>query len=152
MTIRIRPNTIAGLRRTGLLASVAIAASSLGGCMPGHYAAGYSNAGDIYQSTTWEPKTITLFDTRTGETVWSVDVPVGQQIMVKFSEGTGPNEYRPDEIRWELAPIGRRIVTPNNRQPCPPSHSRRIEMTLRDAPEDVGVNPDPRWNESSRYE
>lgn len=148
MILRNRHHLTTHFSKTALVSASIIAASLLTGC----YTSGYTGSGDVYQSTTWEPKTLTLYDTRTGETVWSVDVPVGQQIMVRYSQGTGPNEYRPDEIRWELAPIGRRIITPNNRQPCPPAHARRLDMTLRDAPEDVGVNPDPRWNEKSRYE
>jgi hypothetical protein len=148
MILRRSHNRSASLRRVGLLTAAVLAASALGGC----YTSGRSGVGHIYESTTWSPKTLTLVDTRTGETAWSVDVPVGQAIMVTFSEGTGPNEFRPDEIRWEMAPIGRQIVTPMNAQPCPPAYARRIDMTLRSAPEAVSSNPDPRWNERSDYE
>lgn len=126
--------------------------STLTGCIGGNTYSGSSADRYLYESTTWQPKTVTLVDTRTGETAWSVDIPVGQALQVSFSEGTGPNEYRPDEIRWEMAPIGRTIVSPMNRQPCPPHYARRIEQTLRAAPETVGSNPDPRWNEESDYE
>lgn len=139
--------------RAGLLCAAAIVtASTLCGCMGGNTYSGRSADRYRYESTTYSPKTISLLDTRTGETAWSVDVPVGQAIQISFSKGTGPNEYRPDEIRWEMAPIDRYIVSPTNSQPCPPSYSRLIVMTERAKPEAVGVNPDPRWNEKSDYE
>ncbi len=90
-----------------------------------------------YVSRSWEPKTITLVDTRTNEPVWSVDIPVGQQLVVGFSEGTGPNEYKPDEVVWELMAAGKRFGTRNNRQACPPSYARRIDMSIRPTPESV---------------
>jgi hypothetical protein len=90
-----------------------------------------------YVSRSWEPKTITLIDTRTGEPTWSVDIPVGQQLVMGFSEGTGPNEYKPDEVVWELMAAGKKFGTRNNRLACPPSYARRIDMAIRSTPESV---------------
>jgi len=98
----------------------------------------YSADRYTYVSRTWTPKTVSLVDTRTGEVTWSVDVPVGEQLVVGFSKGTGPNELRPDEIVWGLMPAGRRFGTRDNRQPCPPNHARRLDMALRPAPEYPG--------------
>jgi len=140
------------VRLGAVIGAGVLLASTLTGCMGGNTYSGRSADRYRYESTTWQPKTVTLTDTRTGETAWSVDIPVGQALQVSFSEGTGPNEYRPDEIRWEMAPIGRTIITPMNRQPCPPASARRLDMTLRATPENVGSNPDPRWNEKSAYE
>lgn len=145
-----RPRSNRSIARFGALCTVAIlTAGTLGGCSS---LSGRTADRHTYDSTTWSPKTVSLIDTRTGETAWSVDVPVGQAIRVVFSEGSGPNEYLPDEIRWELAPIGRRIVTPTNFQPCPPAHARRLDLSIRETPEATGTNPDPRWNERSDYE
>lgn len=146
---RITRSTV---RIGAVLGAGALFASTLTGCVGSDMFSGSSTDRHVYESTTWQPKTVTLIDTRTGETAWSVDVPVGQAIVVSFSEGTGPNEYRPDEIKWEMAPIGRTIITPMNRQPCPPAYARRLDMTLRAAPETVGTNPDPSWNERSSEE
>lgn len=88
-----------------------------------------------YKSTSWQPKTVTLIDTRTGEAVWSVDIPVGKQLYVGFVQGTGPNEYKPDEIVWQINWSGRYIATNKSRLPCPPSTARRLELTFRAAPE-----------------
>lgn len=90
-----------------------------------------------YVSRTWEPKTITVMDTRTNEPVWTVDIPVGQQLVVGFSTGTGPNEYVPDEIVWGLMPAGRMSGPRKNRMPCPPSYARRLDMAIRPTPEPV---------------
>lgn len=92
-----------------------------------------------YVSRTWEPKTVSVIDTRTGESIWSVDIPVGQKLSVGFSKGTGPNEYKPDEIVWEVIPEDRTFATRSNRQPCPPAHARRIEMHIRATPELPGA-------------
>lgn len=88
-----------------------------------------------YVSTAWQPKTITLFDTRTGESLWSVDIPVGKQLMVGFRKGSGNNEAKPDEMFWEVTWAGRRLGTRDNRMSVPPASARRLEMTLRAAPE-----------------
>ncbi len=88
-----------------------------------------------YASTSWQPKTITLYDTRTGESLWSVDIPVGKQLNLGFRKGTGPNEYKPDEMVWEIKMGGRIFGTRDNRVPVPPNTARRLEMTLRAAPE-----------------
>lgn len=88
-----------------------------------------------FASTTWQPKTVTLFDTRTGESLWSVDIPVGKQLRVAFREGAGPNEQKPDEMVWEIRWEGRIFGARDNKVPVPPSSARRMEMTLRSAPE-----------------
>lgn len=127
------------MRRHLLLLTLSLGALSLpmGGC---HLEGGprYSADRYTYVSRSWTPKTISLIDTRTGETTWSVDVPVGEQLVVGFSKGTGPNELRPDEIVWGLMPAGRRFGQRNNRQPCPPASARRLDMTLRPTPEMPG--------------
>ncbi len=129
-----RPN-FSSIRKTILAGVLAGAGLALTGCA-GEGGAIWSDDRYVYVSRTWEPKTITLIDTRTGESLWSVDVPVGQQLIVSFSRGTGPNEYKPDEIVWGMAPEGRNSsVGRNNRMPCPGRESRRLDMALRPAPE-----------------
>ena len=125
-----------GLVRAGALA-LGVIAASLGAC---HSESGPRWSLDLftYVSSEWQPKTIEVVDTRTGEVFWSVDIPVGQQLVVGFSQGTGPNEFRPDEIVWEVMPAGRKFGERNNRAPCPPSGSRMIRQTLRPAPEPPG--------------
>ena len=99
----------------------------------------YSGGPQTVESRTWRPKTMTLVDTRTGEATWTVEIPVGEQLVYNFSQGTGPNEFRPDEIVWEVMPAGRWGGSLNNRQPCPPVDARRMDMALRPAPELPGT-------------
>jgi len=129
----------ASIRKTILAGVLAGAGLAMTGCA-GESGAIWSDDRYVYVSRAWQPKTITLIDTRTGESLWSVDIPVGQQLIVSFSRGTGPNEYKPDEIIWGMAPEGRSgAVGRNNRMPCPGRESRRLDMTLRPAPEIPGT-------------
>jgi hypothetical protein len=95
----------------------------------------YSADRFTYVSRAWAPKTVTLQDTRTGETLWTVEVPVGQQLVVGFKEGSGPNEYKPDEMVWALMDAGRRGGQLENRVAAPPRDVRRLDVSLRPAPE-----------------
>lgn len=120
--------------RIALAAVAVIALASIGGC---YYPGGprYSADRHTFESHSWQPWTVKLTDTRTGEVVWSVDVPVGQQLVVGFKPGSGPNEYKPDEIVWGIMEKGKRFGTRDNRQPCPPREARKLEATLRPTPE-----------------
>jgi len=117
-----------------------VGAASLAAC---HYPGGtrYSGGPSTYHSYATMPKTITLYDTRTGEAIWSVDIPVGRQLVLGFQEGTGPNEFYPDELVWGTNELGRRSGRRENRQPCPPADSRRLEWEIREAPELPGADP-----------
>lgn len=128
------------LPRFSLIASAALltaAAGLLSACANGTTEGGWLGSYDnyTYVSTSWQPKTITLYDTRTGESLWSVDIPVGKQLNLGFRKGTGPNEYKPDEMVWEIKMSGRVLGARDNRVPVPPHTARRLEMTLRAAPE-----------------
>lgn len=87
-----------------------------------------------YMSTAWEPKTVTIYDSRTGEVVFAVDIPVGKKLTIRFAEGSGPNEDKPDELVWEVQDADKNYGTMRNRMACPSAEHRRVEMTLRDNP------------------
>ncbi len=97
----------------------------------------YLGSRDIatYASTSWLPQTVNVIDTRTGETIWSIDVPVGQQVVVDFNAGGGDNEYYPDTMRWALFEAGTGNGRLRNSIAVPPVDARLIEPTLRPAPE-----------------
>lgn len=135
-------------RNTTALAALLLAAGALTSTAC-HYQGGprYSADRFTYESSSWYPKTVSLIDTRTGQTVWTVDIPVGEQLVVGFSRGTGPNEFNTDEIVWGLMPAGQRFGTRDNRMPCPPSGVRRLDVALRPAPElpgDMAAGAAPR--------
>ena len=91
----------------------------------------------VYVSRPWQPWTVTLRDTRTGQEFWSMDVPVGKKLIVVFSENTGSNDkYTPDMMKWVVVDEDRDLFTSiTNSLPCPPANSRRLEPTLRTSPE-----------------
>lgn len=125
-------------RMTICVLTLSAAGALVGGCQT-EGGAIWSDDRYVYVSRAWEPKTVTLTDTRTGEAIWTVDVPIGQQVIVGFSKGTGPNEYKPDEIVWEVMTAGRKSAARDNRMPCPPRDSRRLDMAIRPSPEMPGT-------------
>src|ERR1700752_3229957 len=68
---------------------------------------GYSDDQFTYVSRAWQPWTITLKDTRTGQDFWSIDVPQDQQLVVHFITGEGtPGGFTPDRMEWGLMEAG----------------------------------------------
>lgn len=98
---------------------------------------GFSQNRFIYRSNAWRPQTLTLVDTRTGEVLWSLDVPVGQQAVVGFHKNVyeDTNQIMPDELYWGLMPADDMVKGPSSRMPCPPADSRLLEVSLRPTPE-----------------
>lgn len=118
----------------------AVAFSGGGGCaQPGGVM--WSIDQFTYESHEWQPWTVSLIDTRTGESLWSVDVPVGQKLTVGFRKGAGPNEFKPDMMDWGIVPSTRSGTSRPNQLPVPPAQSRRLEPTLRPTPELPGTAP-----------
>lgn len=89
-----------------------------------------------YESTVYEPKTLTLIDTRTSEVLWTMEVPVGQRVTVEFYENKskGYPDY-PDVMRWELQKATATDSVLRSQISVPDRWSRRLDMTLRAAPE-----------------
>ncbi len=90
-----------------------------------------------YASTTWEPKTITLIDTRTGETLWTVDVPVGEQLVIDFDVPANADNtaWLPDVAEWQIFPYPTRSGQLTNSMRVPPQAARRVDVTFRPVPE-----------------
>ncbi len=88
-----------------------------------------------YKSTSQQPKTLTLVDTRTGEAIWTADVPVGQQLVVRFYGNANKMDYYTDTMKWGIMPNGRVIAGLPNAMPVPGRIARRLDMTLRSVPE-----------------
>ena len=89
-----------------------------------------------YASTPLQPQTITVFDARTNEAIWSQDVPVGQKLVIRFFDGRGSGEGNfPALMRWEVMDDDRSSGRLANELAVPLRDARRVEVTLRDAPE-----------------
>ncbi len=132
MTLRL-PNALLG--RAALLGATLAAIS---GCaVPGHYEGGsyYSQDKHVYVSREWEPKTITVVDTRTGEVFWTHELPVGRKLVMRFRAGKNDDALMPDELHWGEIPATKNSGSLDQQVPAPPASARRIEWHLRPVPE-----------------
>lgn len=98
-----------------------------------------------YWSEPHMPQTVELIDLRTGETLFAVDIPPRQQLVVKFKKNHNQkDEWMPDIMKWDLMPRGNKFGKLDNSMPVPPSFSRRLDVSLRDIPEMPDV---PRYSD-----
>jgi hypothetical protein len=130
-------NTIHSCTRTTLMAALCIAAVGLtAGCYwPGYYPGGSQASRDLYtfESATDYPQSIQLRDLTTREVLWSINVPIGQQVVIRFYDGHDPrNEERPALMRWELMERGTRFGELGNAIPVPRRDRRLMEVFIRD--------------------
>jgi len=132
------PSPVRRLLTIGAIALLPFLPTMLGGCIYDESGPGYSADEHVYVSTAWRPWTVTLIDTRTGEAVWSVDVPVGQQLAIKF-RGGGPSDELPDMMDWGLMNAGRWYGAKKNRLPVPGADARLLKPTMRPTPEMPGA-------------
>lgn len=89
-----------------------------------------------WRSEVHSPKTVTLRDTSSGEEILKVDVPVGQQLNMKFDKFRDIAETDGnDTLNWSLKNWNDDSVAGGNTLKVPPPSSRRLDVTLRPAPE-----------------
>lgn len=130
------------IRPVATLITGVIALCSGCGHMPGMNP-GWSAGGDLasndrytFVSTPHAPQTITIIDTRSGEIIWSRDVPVGQQLNLRFvPEANEDNPVRPDVMKYGVTEAGRRFARLTDSITVPAADSRRIDVELRKGPE-----------------
>jgi hypothetical protein len=123
--------------RTLSLAALLLAASApMSGCwMPGYWPGGPQATRGLhtFESTTDFPQVIQLTDIATREVIWSISVPVGQQLVVRFYDDHDPeNIDRPALMRWELMDRGTRFGELDNAITVPDYDRRLLEVFNRD--------------------
>jgi len=96
-----------------------------------------------WESTAACPKTVAIIDTRTGETVFELDIPMGQQLSVQFYEHKDPQKHpeAPDLMKYTLQPLGRWVGHLTQSIEVPHAWNRRIDVFFR-TPESY-TPPDP---------
>ena len=104
---------------------------------------GYSNDSYTYISREWEPKTISVIDTRTGQAVWSYEIPVGRQLMMEFFAKAGTEPGMPDQLKWSDYPAGQAFGSLDHSVSVPSASVRRVDMKLRPVPESEKIEPKP---------
>lgn len=122
------------------LAAIVAFAGGVAGCESTNFTPrgnGFSNDRFTWESTAWSPKTIELVDTRNEQTLWSIDIPVGQKLTVNFDDRSRPNRdaVYPDRMEWVVQPITRNSWAGKQEMLVPPADARLLEMTLRSSPE-----------------
>ena len=117
--------TLSGCQNTGGGASL-MSEGGVGASLDSH----------VYVSRSWQPWTVTVRDTRTGQAFWSIDVPVGKKLAIQFVRGSGTEtQYTPDLMKWGLMEETAGFSNLTNSLPVPAQDSRRLEPTLRAVPE-----------------
>jgi len=126
-------------KSTLVMAFLLVLSVFMGGCVkqlisnsPGGH--GRSSDAFTYISTPFEPLTVTLYDQRDNEPLWTVDVPVGQKVTVRFlrnqaKEGT---TRRPDVMQWEIYDQTKRRSKLTNKMAVPGSNARLLKVAIRD--------------------
>jgi len=129
-------------RRSRLGAVVMLLAASLalpGGCYrPGDM--GWEGAPATWTSTTTFPARVTLIDTRTGEEVWSSDVPPDMWLVTRFRPDAGnddPDARRPDRLAYGLFPAGTTGGMLRSSLPVPGPEARRWVLERQPARREV---------------
>lgn len=134
----------------------------LGGCFYAKQAfsktpGGNMNSDDSYTyvSTPYEPLTVTLYDNRDNEPLWTVDVPIGSKVSLRFLENKAKEgtTRRPDIMQWVIYDDSRRTARYDNTMAVPPARSRLMRVSLRQGPEfpeelpeeQTFPNPDEEW-------
>ncbi|MCC6908478.1 MAG: hypothetical protein IT430_11090 [Phycisphaerales bacterium] len=125
--------------RPGLAARAAIltcAALVATGCGYRPGGQGWTGSSETWPSTEFHPATLTLVDVRTGEELWTQDIPVGYQMVTRFVEGGGPDKVeRPDRLEYQIFLVGTKYGKLRSTIAVPPATCRRWELSYRDAPE-----------------
>jgi hypothetical protein len=122
------------LRLVAAAASLGAIATLAGCYYPGGAMA--SGCAETYESTAFLPVTLTIQNAATRETIWTCDVPVGQQLVILFNSNTRPSDpLLPDSMDWELMPAGTHYGNLENSVPMPTATSRRLVPKYRKGPE-----------------
>jgi hypothetical protein len=122
-----------------------LCALTAGGCFltPGLKPGGAQRTNDeyTYVSTPWEPLTVTLYDRRDDTPLWTVDVPVGSKVSVRFyrDKKTSGTARMPDMMKWEIYDESKSYRRLTSSMAVPGADSRLLKVSLRD---EVPVYPD----------
>lgn len=130
------PNFFNRLRPRMLLLSIVAAGLAASGCV-GYHPGGNMQSEDTftYWSTPHMPHTVTLVDTRSGEQLWTYEIPVGKQLVMKFYKDTTPDAHLSDSMRWEIMDVEKTGGRLTNVLPVPDRFSRRVDVEVRPTPE-----------------
>ena len=85
-----------------------------------------------YVSTPMSPKTIVIYDMRSGDPFFVQEVPVGKQLNFRFLQDGGDDPvYSPGRLQWGIGQAGDGASQLENQLTCPPEQACRIQVELR---------------------
>jgi len=127
---------------------------SLAGChRPEGGMMSYTGETQTYYSTEMSPKTITVVDTRTNETLHEFVVPVGKQFVYDFVKDGGNDPVQtPDLMRYDIMPLGAYYGRLRNGVTVPNQYSRRVDFYIREGVEYAEEPPSYRLRPESLEE
>lgn len=122
-------------RSAGFALLASLTAAAFLGCegVPGNFPGGTHASIDkfVYQSTSELPQTVTIVDTRSGQAIWSKDIPVGRQLVIRFYAEKSDDPTNPDRMDWQLMQMRQGGADLSNHVFVPPANARRIETAFR---------------------
>lgn len=131
--------------RLAVPAALAVAVS-MAGCMymPGYRPGGSQASRDqfTYASTVDNPQTVTLMNSVTNQRLWSIDVPIGKQLVIWFydEQKTG-DPQNPSVMRWEIMNLGHLGGDLDNAMPVPAAGVRMVRVDRRPSPLETPGQP-----------
>ncbi|MCC6426955.1 MAG: hypothetical protein IT435_09045 [Phycisphaerales bacterium] len=136
MTARV-PSRMTRFTTGSICACMALAAQfGLTACSP-YQSGGAGRTADSfgYPSTSLNPQSLQLRDTRTGEVLWTYDIPIDRKIAISFAADRNKeqNPAMPDEMCWAEWPIDQNYGSLDNRMPVPGPLYRRLDVFQRKA-------------------
>lgn len=129
------------MNRMLVTAALAVATLTAGGCLfpsvSGNYEGGSRASDDkhVYVSRPHSPKTVSLVNTVTNETLWTVEIPVGDQLVLRFYDNKHDDPIMSSNMRWEVMEETTSARPLNNVMAVPGRNFRRLDLELREAPE-----------------
>lgn len=124
-------------RSTAVTTVLAACALALGACSLDKIGGNtWSTDSYTYRSEPYAPKTIEVIDVRTDEVVWAIDIPVGWQLDMKFSDDNiNSDGIGSSTMKWKLYPHQVKGKDSSGDFIAPPRYARRVDLVLREAPE-----------------
>lgn len=117
-------------------ALAAMAVVPIAGCWsPGYRPGGQQATRGVhtFESTQDFLQSIQIVDLATNDVIWSIHVPLGEQVVLRFYDQHDPeNVERPALMRWELMPRGTRWGELDNAIPVPAYDRRLMNVFYRD--------------------
>ncbi|MBX3365542.1 MAG: hypothetical protein KF866_12360 [Phycisphaeraceae bacterium] len=125
--------------RAGKFGACVAIAAVLGGCMYHGWREGGNQRSlnaFTYISTGHRPLTITITDVRTDTPVWTMELPVGKQLSMRFEENQkSRGDLKSWTLRYAIWPAGTEYGVLDQSVPVPPQQFCRIDQTMRSIPE-----------------